>query len=611
MKKKNIIEKSLENKRYKAIEKISHETDMRIKSWMIQEGIYFAPMLFLVAGWWFYITIKNAFAPYGIDYSYFQTPGIIVFFLGGLISIASIKYAKPKVEEALKKETNDLSEDVYQKGAKFDTLVNFNKNIKQYMEEEQALSHNPKSLEMFKIKMTHLNEEDDQYYDEVEDLVIPRISLATGLCIMGAPGQGKSVLINQIIKQTPATSKQIIIDVKGEFLEKHYNKETDYILCPSDVRTLRFSLSNLLKSKIDTGIIAETLITDDKQSQDPHWVAAARCVMEAILIYASKRNLSNKKIYEMVSSPRELIKILDDEEAKMVSAQFLFFEANGAPTRATESVLSSLIRKAKILQYLAYLDDIPGEKMYFDKWVNDGKGGKLFLVATENLSKVFSPLYGVITSYLLSSILDLEDTKTRDYYFILDELPRLGKIIGENLEKALAVGRSKGIKVLMAMQSYSQIKKEFGEKEAESMLDTTNSFLIFKNNFGAQFLEKLFGKTTIIRNNESFSFGMHDMADRSQLQRQMVKENLIDESEITMLNKFEFYAKIEGCKWILKGKFAPVFLKNNGTKKYIESKTMAVKVLTEEMEKNIQNIQNKYIDFQLAGRKNAELKVNF
>ncbi|HIP14675.1 MAG TPA: hypothetical protein EYG74_04230, partial [Sulfurimonas autotrophica] len=382
---------------------------------------------------------------------------------------------------------------------------------------------------------------------------------------------------------------------KGEFVEKHFDSKTDFLICPSDIRSVRFNLVNLLHSKIDTGIIAEILIADE-QSNDPHFVAAGRGIMEAILVYAAKRNLSNKSIHKLVSDPIELKKILKDEEAKLLASPFLFFTDSGEPSRETKSTLSTLARKAKILQYLAYMDDLDTEKIYLDDWIKDKNGGKLFLLATDNLSKIFAPLYGVISSYLISTLLDQEDSTDKDYYFIFDELPRLGKVLGENLEKALAVGRSKGIKVLMAMQSYSQIKEKYGDKQAESILDTTNSFIIFKNNYGAQFLEKLFGKTTVIRNNESFSFGMHSMADRSQLQRQMVKENLIDDSEINRLNKFEIYAKIDGSRDILKTKLKPVFVNKNGIKKYIENPAMKINVLVHEMEVTIIKIENKYID---------------
>ena len=92
--------------------------------------------------------------------------------------------------------------------------------------------------------------------------------------------------------------KQIIIDVKGEFVEKFFNKEKDLIICPADIRSAKFNLFELIRTKIDAGVIAEILVAEDKNTQDPHWVNAARAVVEGLLIYAAKNKLSNTDIYK-------------------------------------------------------------------------------------------------------------------------------------------------------------------------------------------------------------------------------------------------------------------------------------------------------------------------
>jgi len=148
----------------------------------------------------------------------------------------------------------------------------------------------------------------------------------------------------------------------------------------------------------------------------------------------------------------------------------------------------------------------------------------------------------------------------------------------------------------MAMQSYSQIKKEFGEKEAESILDTTNSYVIFQNNIGAEFLEKYFGKTTVLRNDESFSFGMDSMADRVTVSRKEVKEALIDSAEISRLNIFEFYAKIEGCADVLKGRLAAEFIPSKNIPKYLENPKMTIEALEQEVRYIIKYIENNFIN---------------
>ena len=599
--KKN-IENQVSSKEYRGWEKLEHETQMRFKAWSIEQGIYHAPLLMLMIMYFGYGLAVESTLNYGESFGFFGKGFWFLFFIGGIANILSLKYAKPIISEVMEKQNKEISEDVYIKGAKFVTSRIFNTHIREYQKEEFEISRDKNVFDSFKIPIQKLNKNDKRY--ENEDLIdteieIPFISLATGLCIMGSPGRGKSVLINRMLSQIQNNNntKSIIIDVKGEFVEKFYNAETDYILCPSDLRSVRFDLYKLIRTRVDAGAVADILIPDDKQTQDPHWTAAARALMEGVLIYASKNKTSNKEIYELISEPAKLATIKEDDEIMLIVGNYLRVGEDGIPDKETASILSSLARKAKTLQYLKYLDDLENNDLIeFNKWLFDGKGGKLFLLATENLSKVFSPLYGVITSYIISSVLDAEDDRNRNIYLILDELPRLGKALGENLEKALAVGRSKGLKTVMAMQSYSQIKKEFGEKEAETILDTTNSYVVFQSNIGAQFLEKHFGKSTVLRNDESFSFGMDNMSDRVTISRKEVKEALIDDSEINRLTKFEFYAKIEGCTDVLKSKLAAKFIDGNKVVKYIENPKLTIQNVEKEHKELISRIKNNFVD---------------
>ena len=594
----NFVNKFLKNKRYRAVETATSETEMRIKSFVIENAIYCFPLVLSIVGWYFYATFKNQTLPWGQTYSVFQPMGVFWILSGTVLTILAQLFVKPIIKNAFDVREKEMTEDVYQKGAKFCTIDEFNNSMHDYVENEFLLSKDENVCEKFCVQL-------DKGY-----LNIPRISLATGLCIIGAPGQGKSVLVNRFldeIRTSKKSSKQIIVDVKGEFVSKFYDASKDIIICPSDVRSWRFDLVSLLHTQIDTGVLAEILVSDDKTTSDPHWVSSARAIMEAVLVYSSKRNIGNTEIYEIISDPEKLFfMIYEDNEARLIAAQYLYRDENGTPSKETQSILSTLARKAKVLQYLKMLDLQKTEKLNLKEWLENGESGRLFLLSTENLSKVFTPLYGVIVSYVISTLLNFKDTNKNDYFFILDELPRLGKALGENLEKALAVGRSKGIKVVMAMQSYSQLIKEFGKDAGESILDTTNSFFVFKSNISAQFVEKMFGKTTIIRNNESFSMGVENMADRTQIARQMVKESLVDEAEITRLDKFEFYARVEGCKDILKSKFAPIFVKGNGTEPYVENSKMNIEFIVNEMRKVVKTISNRFVDLKKVRHEKKE-----
>lgn len=607
---KSGVEQSTSSNRYRAMEKLEHETHMRLKGWAVENGVYLAPFLVLNLGYLLYATYQDAMLPFGEDYPIFSSTFITVFTFSLILTLLNFKYVKPLIEDRISKQEKELTEDVYIEGNRLIATNDFNKEIDKFIKIQYSYLEDKRVREKFIIDTIPLPKDDKLYEEIPQPLKLPRIALSTGLCISGAPGKGKSVLINQILKQIPNTNstKTVVIDVKGEFVEKFYDPDSDIIICPSDLRSAKFSLYKLIKTKIDAGSIAEILVPDDKQTQDPHWVNSARAVVEGLLLYSAKYQLSNKKIYETLSDVTKLTAIKDDEDVYPIVANFLRTEDSAsraiAASKETQSIISTAIRKAKALQYLAYLDELDTKEIEFKQWLKNGKSGKMFLLSTENLSKVFAPLYGVITSYLISTILDDRDDLNKDIYFILDELPRLGKALGENLEKGLAVGRSKGLKFVMAIQNFDQLKKEFGDKEADAIFGTTNSYIVFQNFYGAAFLEKFFGKTTVIKNSESFTFSAEPMGDRVTVNRQEKTEALINDAKIQRLEVFEFFAKIEGCKDVLKAKLAPKFINEKVADRYEENPKMYIRKMEADLDKRLLKISNKFVN--LANAKYRE-----
>jgi hypothetical protein len=70
-------------------------------------------------------------------------------------------------------------------------------------------------------------------------LTVPREEENEGLLLLGDPGTGKSQIMHQLIDEI-ASRQQFeaiaIYDPVGEFLEQHYDPETDIILNPLDAR---------------------------------------------------------------------------------------------------------------------------------------------------------------------------------------------------------------------------------------------------------------------------------------------------------------------------------------------------------------------------------------
>ncbi|QOG13041.1 type IV secretory system conjugative DNA transfer family protein [Arcobacter sp. FWKO B] len=605
------LDNSLRDTRYRAFEKMQHETEMRIKAYITEYALYLLPLILSIFLYFAIATFYSMSLNYteSRNFSYFNSWFIFALIVGSAATYAYNRLFHKQIKEKIATQHTEITTDNYVKGAKFTNTKDFNKSLWAHIKIMMRGSDDIKATEVFTIKTTELDSDDKNFEDNVEDIIIPRISLSSGLGIFGKPGQGKSVMINQVIQQIPDDkhSKTSIIDVKGEFLQNFYNPVKDVIICPSDLRTHRFDLHELVRTKVDAAYIAEIIVSEDKQTQDPHWTNTARAVFEGVLYEACIKELSNQEIFALISTP-ELLKEMADEndEIALICGQYLRFE-DGNPGKETASILSTLARKAKILQYLAFMDDLKDNpKIVLKKWLNDKKGGKLFLLSPENLSKVFAPLYGVITSYLMIETLSKQDSHNQDLFFVLDELPRLGKILGDNLELALATGRSKGMKIIWAAQSDSQLKENFGDKKFMSILDSTNSLMTFSSNVGAQFSEKYFGKTTVLRNKTGYSMGMDTMADRITINQDLVKEALIDDAEFMRLIPFEFFIKVEGCRDILKAKLERYFLdKKANIDVYIENPKMNILKIEKELERVALNIKNSFVDFEKARNKDV------
>lgn len=591
------IKHGLTRQDYKAWEKGTMEAQMNIKSYMIEWGLLLSPLLVTNALWGFWVMLKTSSMPYGQSYGYFSLGFWICLALGAGGVFVVMKKLRPSIVGYISEQKAKLTQDAYIKGARFIDSFGFNEKMGQYMDKMFNRHKTDAMLESFKIPIDKLQEDDKRYEEEpARNMIIPKFSLSTGLGIIGAPGSGKGVLLSPIVQQIGNKDKSIIVDVKGEFLEKFYDPEIDIIICPSDLRSHKITLTELVDTQVSAGSLAEILVPEDKTTQDPHWVASARLVMEAVLLYGKARRWSNEEVFNAISDQKILHEIQKDPEVAYLISNLL----SGAESKELKSVLTTLMRKSRVIQYLQFVNKTRNETVRLDKWLKDGKGGKLFLLSNDELLSVFAPFYGSIIGYLIRQLLKLPDQKEQRFYFILDELPQLGKTLGKNLQKALAVGRSKGFNVVFAMQSYSQLKSEFGQDESEAILDTANSIVTFKTHFGGEFISKLYGQTTLKRPDDSVSMGMESMSDRITVNMKEVKENLIDGSEFKRLEELEFFAMIEGCQDVLKSKLAPKFIEKNGTPAYTENPEIIVK-LADEMNKYIKRIETSFVNFKKVG----------
>src|SRR5947207_14606684 len=70
-------------------------------------------------------------------------------------------------------------------------------------------------------------------------LRVPRAEENEGLLLLGDPGTGKSQVIHQLLDNIAKRKPQeavVVYDPAGEFIEKHFEPESDIVLNPLDAR---------------------------------------------------------------------------------------------------------------------------------------------------------------------------------------------------------------------------------------------------------------------------------------------------------------------------------------------------------------------------------------
>lgn len=128
------------------------------------------------------------------------------------------------------------------------------------------------------------------------------------------------------------------------------------------------------------------------------------------------------------------------------------------------------------------------------------KGGKIIFLEydvnySETLSSVYSLFYDLAIKEALSEINDDANT-----FFICDEMNLIPFV--SKFEELLNYGRAKSCKTLIGLQSVSQLKKNYGEYEAESILAGFLTAICFTSVDCAtrQFIKERFGETFEVYN---------------------------------------------------------------------------------------------------------------
>jgi len=437
--------------------------------------------------------------------------------------------------------------------------------------------------------------------------------------VVGLPGAGKTVIINSVIAQVIARNERSIIhDPKSDFTSWIYGRK-DYqalILGPWDKRCVTWDIASDIDSAEKAREFAALIIPEAKS--DAVWSNSARTLLTNILVHI-QINHGPRKQGVPVWSWDTLSDFLDQGIDKIldcvysVNPQFEMIikkpESGKGLDKTAASVVFTLASSVAWIAAYSHSLKISGRlerdengriKNGFSvvKWIKGNYRARCIILKNDANYKemsdvVFGLFFAVASNYMNSgSMPEINADDPGGIWVILDEYPQLGKQFGKQVQKIEELGRSRGIRVLKAMQDESQLIEIFGNEKGRAQQSIQQTRIYAKTAIDtAKRIADAFGTRTIERLSESYSAGKRSLS-KSQQDVSILHASDLTGLEITSAGA-QIVLNIDSAVGVLEQKFTSRELTREISAKVIDNPAFSEAgwVYAEQMQSRMQTIR--------------------
>ena len=291
------------------------------------------------------------------------------------------------------------------------------------------------------------------------EVKIKRLDFTKTIMTLGGMGSGKTEFFHSILNQR-AFNRAIIHDVKGDFVQKWYNEETDYIFNPYDERGFVWNIwAEMDENEALIESFVNNLMNTHTEEKDFFTGSAKKVVINMFMqVHYMHQDATPQEKW------RELNKLIKE------------YGEQGADDKTKSSIYQTMELIIDLFEFFEYQSGLEGVKQFsFSEFLSGN--GTLFLLNNPSVSKKLNPLFTSFVGLLIEKLLSREDTKEDLSLLLLDEYLSLN-FEKETRLKLLTQIRSKGGCTILGLQFMP--KKD---KEHEQLLDSScYGTIIFKLN---------------------------------------------------------------------------------------------------------------------------------
>ena len=321
--------------------------------------------------------------------------------------------------------------------------------------------------------------------------------------IVGGVGAGKSTALMPLLQSVILARERLIaFDAKGEFTSAFVEP---VLIAPWDSRSFAWDVARDISEPGDIRKFASALIPE---GSDAFWAHAARQVLVGLLnhLRATKgeswgwADLARALMTPATDLP-ELMRLHNPEAVRSMEK----------PNVTAQGILINLSAFCAPIFDLAQAWGAtpPERRVSFADWAL-GKPGRrqIFIQGHGSYPQLTAALaqwtLGVVAGLVCSA--KLKNSATRKLWVIADEAAQMGKA---PLRQIAEMGRSKGARVVIATQDFSQLEEVHGKGSVQSLVSMCGTLIIGRVGPGetAAILCKALGEREVERRNVSATTG--------------------------------------------------------------------------------------------------------
>lgn len=390
------------------------------------------------------------------------------------------------------------------------------------------------------------------------------------ILMVGTTGSGKSQAIYRNLEAIRARNQSaILMDHSAEFLQRFYRPGVDVIFNPFDKRGVGWNVFNEIRRIFDFDRIAQACIPDDSAGSNKDWQMGARELFANTLRQLWKLGKpfrTNKMLVHFLShaplrgafptdNDGRPIKSMQhfslEELLRGTTSQRMFEPGNERGLPITMTIIS------RYLTPFTYLKDGDFSVSDFVRSFEQGGDGRwLFMAYTDANYAAIQSIFGFLASTAISAGLELSESQERRFFYVLDELPSLGKLPA--LDDALTKLRKRGGVVIAGIQSTAQIEDPdtYGRTGGQILLSCFGSVMMLRvmDDQTAEKLSAMIGDVERWEENESSNLSSSSgvsgasSSESSGVSRSLQVRRAVLPSEFYTLPDLTGYARIGGTR---------------------------------------------------------------